>query len=216
MIRLIVKLLCLFILSAGNINAGVPDTTYKTMKDTALFAGLLKSYNAGLKSIESDFVQYKIMQILNNAVKSEGYFCYKNETMVRWEYTAPFSYLIIINDGKIIVKDGEKCNAYDFTASESFNNLSSLLGKILKGEVLHDNKNFTCRFYENEITYKLILTPRPGEIKDYFREIVLFFDKKMFSVSRVQINEVSGDVTDIWFNNRKINGVLSDEQFLIK
>ncbi len=214
--KFLTTLLCLLCFCHGNIKAGVPDTAYKTMKDTAHFISLLKTYNANLISIESDFVQLKTMKILKDAVKSKGFFCFKNGPMIRWEYTEPFRYLIIINNGKMFVRDGEKNNSYDFTASESFKKLSAILGGIVKGDVLSDKNDFSCRFLENNVTYKLILTPLAGDVKDYFRDFVLVFDKKMFSVSHVQMNEVSGDVTDIWFNNRKINSGVSDELFIIK
>ena len=207
--------LMLFLLS-GITLAAVPDTSYKTMEDTAFFNNRLRTYNAGLTTIECDFVQKKYMSILSEPVVSNGNFCYKNGVMIRWEYTEPFKYLIVINNGRMSIKDDEKANSYDLTASDSFNKLNTILGKILQGNVLNEKNDFTCSYYENDLNFKLVLTPGSKDIKAFFKNIVLFFEKKMFSVARVQLNEVSGDVTDIWFNNRKINGTLSDDLFLIK
>lgn len=214
--RISLKIVVILLLSSGAALAAVPDTSYKTMKDTAFFNNRLKTYNAGLHTIECDFVQQKYMSILTEPVVSNGKFCYKNGVMIRWEYTDPFKYVIIINNGRMSIKDDEKISSYDLTASESFNKLNTILGKILQGNVLNDKNDFTCSYYENDLNYKLVLTPGSKDIKAFFKNIILFFEKKMFSVSRVLMNEVSGDKTDILFNNRKINNEISDDKFILK
>lgn len=214
--KISVKIFLVLLFCSVAVRAAVVDTAYKTMKDTVLFKSKLKAYTSNLATIECDFVQQKYMSILTEPVASNGYFAYKNGVMIRWEYTEPFSYLIIINNGRMFIKDDEKKNSFDLTASESFNKLNSILAKILKGNVLDDKKDFNCNYYENEFNYKLVLKPKAKDIKGFFKEIVLFFEKKFFSVARVQLNEVSGDRTDIFFNNRKINGEITDDKFILK
>ena len=214
--RILVNITLILLFSSATVMSAVPDTSYKTMKDTVLFKNRLKAYTSDLATIECDFVQQKYMSILTEPVASNGYFCYKNGVMIRWEYTEPFNYLIIINNGRMFIKDDEKKNSFDLTASESFNKLNAILAKILKGNVQDDKKDFSCNYYENELNYKLVLKPKAKDIKVFFKEIVLFFEKKFFSVARVQLNEVSGDKTDIFFNNRKINGEIPDEKFILK
>jgi len=216
MTKISVKIFLVLLFCSVAVRAAVPDTAYKTMKDTVLFKNKLKAYTSDLATIECDFVQQKYMSILTEPVASTGYFAYKNGVMIRWEYTEPFSYLIIINNGRMFIMDDEKKNSFDLTASESFNKLNTILAKILKGNVLDDKNDFSCNYYENEFNYKLVLKPKAKDIKGFFKEIVLFFEKKLFSVARVQMNEVSGDRTDISFNNRKINGEIPDEQFILK
>lgn len=214
--KISVKIFLVLLFCSVAVRAAVLDTAYKTMKDTVLFKSKLKAYTSDLATIECDFVQQKYMSILTEPVASNGYFAYKNGVMIRWEYTKPFSYLIIINNGRMFIKDDEKKNSFDLTASESFNKLNTILAKILKGNVLDDKKDFSCNYYENELNYKLVLKPKAKDIKGFFKEIVLFFEKKLFSVARVQLNEVSGDRTDIFFINRKINGEIPDNKFILK
>lgn len=216
MTRISSTILIVLLFSSGAVMSAVPDTSYKTMKDTTLFKSKLKAYTSDLSTIECDFVQQKYMSILTEPVASNGYFCYKNGVMIRWEYTEPFHYLIIINNGRMFIQDDEKKNSFDLTASESFNKLNTILAKILQGNVLDDKNDFSCLYYENELNYKLVLKPKSKDIKGFFKEIVLFFEKKLFSVARVQLNEVSGDRTDILFNNRKINGEIPDDKFNLK
>ncbi|HOY31145.1 MAG TPA: outer membrane lipoprotein carrier protein LolA [Bacteroidales bacterium] len=212
--RLSVTIWLVLLLSSGITIAVTPDTTYRVMKDTALFNTLLKNYNAELSTIECDFVQLKYMSILKQPVESYGRFCYKNGMMIRWEYTEPFKYLIIINNGRMFVKDEEKINSFDLTASESFNKLNTMLGKIVNGRVLDDKNDFLCNYFENDLNYKLVLYPKSKDLNNFFREIVLYFGKELFSVARVQMKELSGDKTDILFNNRKINHEIPEDKFI--
>ena len=53
-------------------------------------------------SIESDFVQEKNLQVLSEKIISKGHFTFKKENRLRWEYTSPSKYLIVINNQKII------------------------------------------------------------------------------------------------------------------
>ncbi len=116
----------------------------------------------------------------------------------------------------MFIKDENRKNSYDLTASESFQKLNTILGNILQGDVLNDKNDFSCSYFENDLNYKLVLAPKSKDIKVFFKEIVLYFGKDLFSVSRVTLNEVSGDKTDIWFNDRKINIDIPDEKFIIK
>lgn len=214
--RTILQFIIILLLAVNTSLAGTPDSTYRLMRDTLTFRSLLKSYTTGLKSLECDFVQKKSMNIFTEPVVSQGYFCYKDAVMVRWEYKDPFQYLVIINNGRMFIKDNDKTNTFDLTTSESFTKLNTILGKILQGNVLNDKNDFSCSFYENDLNYKLVLVPKAKDIRNFIKDIDLYLEKKQFSVSRLLLDEVSGDNTDILFNNRKINIEISDDKFIVK
>lgn len=216
MYKTIIKIITVFFLTINIACAAGGDTTYRSLKDTIFFKKTLADYSEKLSTIESDFVQEKYMRILTTPVESDGYFCYKNGVMIRWEYVTPFSYIIVINNGRMSIRDENKTNSYDLTASQSFIKLNAFLGKILQGDVLTDKNDFSYAYFENDLYYKLVLKPKSKDIKVFFNEIVLYFEKKMFSVARVVMREVSGDKTDITFKNRKINTEIPDEKFILK
>ena len=199
-----------------NIAKAAPsDTIYRALKDTAGLKVLVNNYSKNLVTLESNFTQLKYLSVLTEPNISKGYFCFKSGA-IRWEYTVPFAYLIIINNNRLFVVDDKKSNSFDLSASKAFMALNASLGKIMQGNVLNDAKDFSCRYFENETTYKLILSPKDKDLKSFFNQIVIYFDKKLFSVSRVVMIELSGDQTDIEFLNRKINAPIPDEKFNVK
>jgi outer membrane lipoprotein-sorting protein len=196
--------------------ASPPDTTYKALKDTALLRSRITTYSKNLLTLESSFVQWKYMSVLTEPSKSNGYFCFKNPGKVRWEYIDPFKYLVVISNDRLYLKDDNKTRSFEMTSSKSFVALSSGLGKLLQGDIYDKKSEFSCKYFENELSYKLVLLPTTKELKKVFKGIQLYFDKKLFSVFRVVMIELSGDKTEIEFTNRKINEGVDDEKFSIK
>lgn len=56
------------------------------------FQERLKKEAASLSSIESDFTQEKFLDVFNEKIVSKGRFYYKQENMIRMDYTSPIDY----------------------------------------------------------------------------------------------------------------------------
>jgi outer membrane lipoprotein-sorting protein len=213
------KLTCIFFLvfiSLASVLASPQDTTYKVLRDTALLRSRITTYSMNLLTLESSFVQWKYMSVLTEPSKSNGYFCFKNRGKVRWEYIEPFKYLVVINNDRLYLKDDNKIRSFEMTSSKSFVALSSGLGKLLQGDIYDKKGEFTFKYFENDVSYKIVLVPVTKELKKIFLGIQLYFDKKLFSVSKVVMIELSGDKTEIEFTDRKINEGVDDAKFMIK
>lgn len=193
-----------------------PDTAYKVLVDTIMLKTRIKNYSNNLQSIESNFTQKKYLSVLTEPSKSAGNFCFKEPSMVRWEYTEPFKYLLLIRDNRLYVLDNNKSKSYNTTSSKAFVALNSIMGNLLRGSVFENKADFFCKYYENTFNFKIVLVPRMNELKNYFNSIIIYFDKKLFSVSRLTLIEKKGDTTDLEFINRKINESISEEKFNIR
>jgi outer membrane lipoprotein-sorting protein len=204
-------------LSANSENYGSPaDTSYTPVKDTITLKKKISGSSEINKTIESNFIQEKHMSIFTEPVTSKGRFSYKNKTMVRWEYTEPFEYVVVINNGKLSVRDNSKVNSYDMTANSAFLEINGKLNAIIKGDIVNDNKDFRIRYFENNSLYLLKLKPLSKDMKNFFKEIEICFDKKDISVSIIKMVELSGDFTEIKFIGKKINVEISDDKFNLK
>ncbi len=213
------KLIGIFFLtfvSLTSLWASQPDTTYKALKDTALLRSRITTYSRNLFTLESSFVQWKYLSVLTEPSKSNGYFCFKNPGKVRWEYVDPFKYLVVINNDRLYLKDDNKTRSFEMTSSKSFVALSSGLGKLLQGDIYDMKSEFSCKYFENDMSYKVVMLPLTKELRKVFKGIQLYFDKKLFSVSRVVMIELSGDKTEIEFTSRRINEGVDDSKFSIK
>jgi outer membrane lipoprotein-sorting protein len=216
MLKNLVFFFCLTYIAADAIYASPADTTFRLIKDTASLNVRIRNYSKNLLTLQSDFVQMKYMSVLRDPSRSTGYFCFKNPGMVRWEYTDPFKYLVIINNNRLYMKDDKKNSSFDMSSGKAMVAMSSGLGKMLQGNIFDNKSDFSCSYYENDQAYKLALVPNIKTLKKYFSSITLYFDKKVFSVSRVVMFELNGDKTVIEFNDRKINEAVPDTKFSIK
>jgi outer membrane lipoprotein-sorting protein len=166
MTKKLIGIFFLAIVSLPSVFASQPDTTYKVLKDTALLRSCITTYSKNLLTLESSFVQWKYMSVLTEPSKSTGYFCYKNPGNVRWEYTEPFKYLVVINNDRLYLKDDNKTRSFEMTSGKAFIAMSSGLGKLLQGDIFGNKTDFDCKYFENEENYKLFCCIL---IKNYFQ-----------------------------------------------
>lgn len=72
------------------------------------FQEKLKQEAAHIQSIESDFTQEKYLDIFEEKIISKGKFYFKQENMIRMDYSSPLNYQIIINGQKLKNRLGRK------------------------------------------------------------------------------------------------------------
>lgn len=192
---------------------GFSQTGFIAMKNPEAFKIKLKEVSKITNSIESDFTQSKNLSILAKPISSKGKFCYKKENKVRWEYTEPYTYLIVIQGTKIFIKDKSNQKQYDTQSNKMFQELNNFLVGCINGEILNKTSDFKIEFKENDNLYYVILVPVATKMKQMINEIHIYFDKKDYAVTKLKMVEQGGDNTIIDFFNKKLNGNISDEKF---
>lgn len=188
----------------------------KPLKDPAEFKKKFAEASQKLTSIESSFVQEKHLTMMEETIRTKGKFYFKKENKLRWEYTEPFRYLFILNNGKIFIKDESRQNSFDVSSNKMFSEINSILIGSVQGTLLNDTKNFSSSFSETTTTWIARLKPRSGKLTSYLSEIVITFDKTDCSVVRLEMIEPSGDFTIIDFNAKKLNTLSTDEKFIVQ
>ena len=192
---------------------GFSQNSFITMKNQEAFKLKLKEVSKSTNTIESDFTQNKNLSILAKPISSKGKFCYKKENKVRWEYTEPYTYLIVIKDTKIFIKDKSNQKQYDTQSNKMFQELNNFLVGCINGDILNKTNDFKIEFKENDNQFYVILVPIATKMKQMINEIHIYFDKKDYSVTKLKMVEQGGDNTTIDFINKKLNGSISDEKF---
>lgn len=188
---------------------------FKLVKDTSLLKNKIESMSKNTLAIESDFVQEKNLQVLSEKIISKGHFTFKKENRLRWEYTSPSKYLIVINNQKIIIKDEKKTTKYDINSNKVFKEINDLMLSCVQGTIFQSYK-FKTTYFENEKFYKLELQPLTKNMKDSFKKINLFFDKAITSVVKLEMIEATDDTTTLNFLNKKLNGPVPETVFILK
>jgi len=189
--------------------------SFKKVKNADVIAQKLNTESKKTKSIVSDFKQYKHLDILKNDIESSGHFNFQTSDKVRWEYTEPYNYLIIMNVDVMWVHDGNKTQKFDTGSNKMFKEINDLMVGMLQGKIL-ENDNFDLILFENTKQILAKLKPKTNELKEFLSDIHLYFDKKDYTVSKIKMLENSGDYTLIEFYNKKINVDIPKSKFLVR
>jgi outer membrane lipoprotein-sorting protein len=165
-------------------------------------------------SIQSDFMQVKTLSMLSEKINSYGKFWFQKKDKLRMEYIRPYTYLMILNGGKIYLKEGQKENKISPGSNKVFRQINRILLDCVNGSML-DNRDFQSRVFENDGFWLAEFKPLSSSLKDLYKNINIVIDKKDFSVSSIEMDEISGDKTFIRFQNKELNAHIPDSVFNI-
>lgn len=188
---------------------------YSAIADAAKFKEQFSAASLKTTSIKSDFVQEKNLSMLSEKIVSKGKFWFKKANMVRMEYTHPFQYLMIINKDKVFIKDGQKENKVSSRSNKLFQQINRIMVDCMQGTALN-NTDFRTRVFEGKSSYLVELAPVVKGLKEMFKTITVYVDKKDYSVMNLEMLEISGDNTVIKFINKELNSSLQDALFTIQ
>ena len=188
---------------------------YSLLTDIAKFKSEFSTATQKTLTIKSTFVQEKNLSMLSEKIISKGKFWFKKDNLVRMEYNQPFQYLMIINKDKVFVKDGQKENKVSARSNKLFQQVNKIMIDCMQGTTLN-NPDFKTRMFENKGSYLVELVPVVKGLKELFKNINVVVDKKDYSASSIEMQEVGGDNTIIRFANRELNTNISDALFNIK
>ena len=188
---------------------------YTPVSDLAKFKVDFSATTQKTTSIKSDFIQEKNLSMLSEKIIAKGKFWFKKESLVRMEYNHPYQYLMILNKDKVYVKDGQKENKISTSSNKLFQQINKIMIDCMQGTALN-NPDFTTRVFENKNMWLVELTPVTKGLKTLFKSINIIVYKKDFSVSSIDMLEMSGDNTLIRFINKELNVITPDSLFIIK
>jgi outer membrane lipoprotein-sorting protein len=187
---------------------------YSPVADIAKFKREFAAASQKTQSIKSDFVQEKNLSMLSEKITSKGKFWFRKDNLVRMEYNTPFQYLMIMNKDNVYLKDGNKENKVSTSSNKLFQQINKITIDCVRGTAM-ENADFKFSIFENSKSFLVELSPVAKNLKEYFKNIDIVVDKKDYSVSRVDMIELSGDDTVINFINKELNVNIPDALFTI-
>lgn len=204
-------LLPLFITS---IAYGQPKGYAKVGNESAFQTSFTAASNK-IQTLTSDFNQVKNMSLLSEQLASKGKFYLKKDSKVRIQYTSPFSYILVMNDGQVMVKDEQKSSRVNTKNSKAMQSVNNIIIDCMGGTIFN-NKDFDVTAYQSSTGYLLKMVPVTAEMKKLFKDIEVYLDKGNFDVKKLVMNEVGGDYTDMTFVNIRHNVPLNESLFKVK
>ena len=204
-------LLIIFILPACGF-AQYPG--YKPVSDHVQIQKQFSAEAASINSIKSNFTQEKSLSLLAEKINSTGQFWFKRMDKIRLEYTKPFHYLVILNQGQALIRDEQKESKIPAQASRALRQVNHLLADVMEGKIL-SNDDFTSKVFENEKSYLIELSPKSKALGSIYQNINIFVDRKDFTVSVMELLERNGDKTVMKFIQKELNADLSEALFSV-
>src|SRR5690554_2296023 len=154
-----------------------------------------------IKSLKTDFVQYKHLSFLSREIETSGNMVFQAPDLLNWKYTKPYQYSIVFRKGKIHINDQGNKSSFDASSNKMFEKINKLIVGSVSGNMFDDNE-FTISYFKNKTHYVAKFIPKSKDLKKVIAEIELYFPFDTFVVSEVKLNESSGDYTRIVFKNR--------------
>lgn len=203
----------LLLVSAGVLRV---QAQLRPMSDITGFKSKLEEMSKSTESITSDFVQEKNLVVLSEKIISKGVFFFRKGNNIRWEYTRPYKYLIIISNGQLFTRDDRNQKLYDIESNRMFQEMNRFIGGCIQGDILRNDKDYSIEYFENSSQYFVKLVPRAEKMKEMLNEIQIWFDRNDLTVSGLKMVESGQDYTKIDFINKKLNTYIPLEKFSFK
>jgi outer membrane lipoprotein-sorting protein len=187
--------------------------SFRSMEATAGFKQKLNEASASIQTLKGNFTQEKYIDLLEEKMLSEGMFSYKKDNKIRFDYTLPEAYLLVINEQTVKIVSGEKTNVYDLKKNKTMVQMNLLMNACLTGNIDRLNVEYRLLFYENGTQYRVQIQPKANNLT--IKQMDIFLDKKDFSVRQLKITETSNDYTAYSFSAPQKNTPIADSQFNI-
>jgi outer membrane lipoprotein carrier protein len=168
---------------------------------------------ASMQSMQCRFVQEKTSAMLAEPSVAQGTMHYAAPDRMRWEYTAPYAFALVVNGERIVKVTDGKAEVLEGNAGRMYQGMVGLIMGSASGKKLFDPTVFDIILYDDNGFWRADMTPKRRDMKRMFSQLVFRFDKKTNGISRVEFVGSAGDVTSIRFEDIKLNGVIGDEVF---
>lgn len=165
-----------------------------------------------IKSLKTDFIQYKHLSFLSREIETSGKMVFQVPDLLNWRYTQPYQYSIVFKNGKIHINDQGNKSSFDASSNKMFEKINKLIVGSVSGNMFDDNE-FSISYYKNKTHYIAKFVPKSKELNKVIEEVELYFPVDKMVVSEVKLNESSGDYTKIIFKNQQLNAKVSSSDF---
>ena len=164
-----------------------------------------------ISTICCDFKQIRTMSVFAEESTKNGKFTYKR----------PGNILLAFSDGDYIkmtethfsIKNAGITTEVKVAANPMLKELKRLLSACMTGDITSMSSGFNMSISETSTSYIVDLTPIKGRGAAKMKSVKMYFDKKDMSLSKLILEEPSGDSIRYEFTNKKFNIEVPAETF---
>ncbi len=168
---------------------------------------------ASMQTLQCRFVQEKTSSMLAEPSIAKGTMHYAAPERMRWEYTEPYAFALVVNGEQITKVTDGKAEVLDGKSSRMYQGMVSLIMGSASGKKLFDTSVFDVALYDDTEFWRAEMTPKRRDMKRMFSQLVFRFDKKTNGISQVEFKDAGGDITSIRFEDIKLNEAIGEKVF---
>ena len=166
-----------------------------------------------MKTMQCDFTQTKHMKMLKRDMVSTGVMYFRQPDKLRWQYTSPYDYIFLLNGDKVKIKSAKTTKNIDVEGNKMFRRITDIIMGSITGNGLKATTDFTVEVYEGPEGCYARLYPKKKELKQIYKQVNVHFNSALTMVSRVEMEEKTGDTTVIQLTGAKTNTEIDEAQF---
>jgi outer membrane lipoprotein-sorting protein len=166
-----------------------------------------------MNTMQCDFTQVKELSFMDEKIASEGKMSYKKSDKIRWEYTKPHPYIFSMDGQNINMTTGDNTKTIPAKQSKMFGEISKVMVGGVSGAGLIDSPDFDTQYFVGNADFKVVLTPKKKEVKEFFSSVQLYIGKTDYRIRSVELVDSSGDKTTISLKNVQLNVAINDAVF---
>lgn len=204
--------ICLFILTLFHTFVFTQENEFHPVREKEDVIDAFHAKQSSVKTLVCTFQQIKYISYLSAYIASNGKFYFKNNHFIRWEYTEPYQYAIIINDGNLKIEGNNDDINYKIRENKYTEKFNLIIQDLFKGDIF-SNEHYNAVLEESCIQYRITLTPKESDLKSIISIVYLHFNRKTLSVSSIIIHEPSKDYTSISFGDQVFNTPIENDKF---
>ena len=160
---------------------------------------------ASMQCMNCRFTQQKTMAMLAEPTVSEGLMSYNSPDKMRWEYTSPYSFALVVDGDKITkITDGNE-ELLDAKSGRMYQGIVNIIMSSATGKKLFDKTMFNVDIQDVGKFWKAEMKPKKQNMKRMFSMLTFYFGKTDNIINKVEMTETGGDITTIQFYDMKIN-----------
>lgn len=207
-----IKIVLAFLITSFSVISASAQDQKMSESEIAAFKQKVGIVSKKIKTLTTNFVQYKHMDFLEKDIETSGKMSFKEPNVLLWQYKKPYSYSIVFKNGKILIDDAGKKSSMDANSSKIFGKINKLIVGSVSGNMF-DDKEFTISYFKTKTNNVTRFVPKDAVLKKYIKQIELTFDKDDATVVQVKLMESAEDYTRIVLKDKVINAKIDDSVF---
>jgi len=188
------------------------QATEKTRNDLSAVLSRLEKKMSGIKTLKTGFVQEKELAVFKQKVVLKGTVCIEKPGRLAWYVNEPMKYKMVISQDMISQwdEDTNKVQKISLSKNPAFEAAIGQMQEWFSGAYTPLLKEYEIILLkENPASLKF--TPRASTIAgNVIKSVTVDFRKDEQYISRILIEEKSGDATNLSFVDTQLNIPLDD------